>query len=220
MQRSLPVREVEGGRLSGLPVNPIGTLDSNHKGQQTVSHFTRILCDPACRRTATALLRGDTLAHQQSATISIPHTIICSMLPSLLLMTSRFYILASAFNPHRADRPLRGVKRDLSISAGDAATFRSIRLDAEEIGFHISVTAPIRSILKILCGSETPGRPWFLEHIITDSSSANCVASYLHILALLWFLPVLPIVQNHGIDDLATLHAALGCKLRLADAEN
>lgn len=74
--------EVEGGRLSGLPFDSTGTLDGDHKGQQSAPYLTRGLRNPACRRIATAVLLGATLAHQHSATIAITTKIIWSMLSS------------------------------------------------------------------------------------------------------------------------------------------
>ena len=71
--------------MSGLPFDSTGTLDSNHKGQQNALYLTRGLRNPACRRIATAVLLGATLAHQHNATIAIITKIIWSMLSSPLL---------------------------------------------------------------------------------------------------------------------------------------
>ena len=68
--------------MSGLPFDSTGTLDGDHKGQQSAPYLTRGLRNPARRRIATAVLLGATLAHQHSATIVITTKIIWSMLSS------------------------------------------------------------------------------------------------------------------------------------------
>ena len=82
-----PTCEVEGGRLSGLPFDSTGTLDCDHKGQQSAPYLTRGRPTPACRRNTTAILHGATLAHQRSATIAVTTKIIWSMLSSSSLLT-------------------------------------------------------------------------------------------------------------------------------------
>jgi len=76
MQLPSPACGVEGGRLSGLPFDSTGTLDRDHKGQQNALYLTRGRPNSACRRTATAVLHGATLAQQRSATIASTHKII------------------------------------------------------------------------------------------------------------------------------------------------
>ena len=102
-----PACEVEGGRLSGLPFDSTGTLDGDHNGQQNAPYLTRGLPNPACRRTATAVLHGATLAHQRSATIAIITKIIWSMLSSSSLWQSRSFILVTRLwcSPRRQAPP-------------------------------------------------------------------------------------------------------------------
>ena len=87
MQMPSPACEVEGGGLSCLPFDSIGTLDSDHKGQQNVLYLTRGRPNSACRRTATAVLLRAALAQQSSVTIAITTKIIWPILSSSSLTT-------------------------------------------------------------------------------------------------------------------------------------
>ena len=87
MQMPSPTCEVEGGGLAGFPFDSTGTFDSNHKGQQNALYLTRGLPNPACRRTATAVLLRVALAQKHSAPIAITTKIIWSILSSSSLLT-------------------------------------------------------------------------------------------------------------------------------------
>jgi hypothetical protein len=80
-----PTCEVERGRFSGLPFDSTGTLDGDHNVQQPAPHLTRNLPTPACRRTATAFLHREALAHQSSVTSAIIAKMIRSILASFFL---------------------------------------------------------------------------------------------------------------------------------------
>ena len=102
-----PACEVEGGRLSGLPFDSTGTLDSDHKGQQNALYLTRGRPNSACRRTAIAVLHCAALAQQRSVTIAITTKIIWSMLSSSSLLTVPLIHLVTrlCYSPRRQAPP-------------------------------------------------------------------------------------------------------------------
>jgi hypothetical protein len=129
--------EVEDGRLSGLPFDSTGTLDSDHKGQQSAPYLTRGLPTPPCRCTETADLHGATLVHQRSAIIAIAHRIIWSMLSSQLITDDS--PAPSFLHPPLVLTEKTGPSRwrGLSTSARDAGGVAAPIKRGEETGLRI-----------------------------------------------------------------------------------
>ena len=138
--------------MSGLPFDSTGTLDVDHKGQQNALYLTRGLRNPACRRIATAVLLGATLAHQHSATIVITTKIIWSMLSSSSLLAVP--LLHSCHPPLLLTEKMgpsgwRGLSTSVRDAGGVAAPLKrgeetGLRIFTVVIGF---IVPPLRLLL-------------------------------------------------------------------------
>ena len=167
-----PACEVEGGRLSGLPFDSTGALYGDHKGQQSAPYLTRGLRNPACRRTATAVLHGrDTCptAYRHHCHFTQDHLVHAALLITADSPAHSF--LSPVSVAHREDMPLRGVKRGLSTSVGDAVRSRGANQMWEKKPASVSllwspglIASPRRPSTSAGSGPRDPGHSESLCH--------------------------------------------------------